>query len=113
MLPFGLLAVPLVVAAPIAKDAPKKEPPSLVGEWVLETRTAGGVPGTPFALSGALRYTFTADSECVVSTGRGVPPGRYSFAADPKADPPRSPSAGRARGRRWLSTGFTRWRATP
>jgi uncharacterized protein (TIGR03067 family) len=88
MLSFGLLALPLAVAAPLPKDPPKKEPPSLVGEWVLESRTTGGVVGPPFTLSGGLRYTFPADGECVVSPGPGVPPGRYSFAADPKADPP-------------------------
>ncbi|HKB03931.1 MAG TPA: TIGR03067 domain-containing protein [Gemmataceae bacterium] len=82
-----LLSLALAVGAPQAKDKPKAEP-SLVGEWELESRTLGGAPILPFALAGRIRYTFKAAGECVITVGTGVPPTRYTFLHDPKADPP-------------------------
>jgi len=81
------VAVALLVGAPQAKDAPRAEP-SLLGEWELQSRTVGGAPTAAFTRAGRLRYTFTDAGECVVSPGPGIPPSRYSFTADPKADPP-------------------------
>jgi uncharacterized protein (TIGR03067 family) len=82
-----LLGLTLSLGAPQAKDRPAAEQ-SLVGEWVLDARTIGGNPVSPFTPAGSLRYTFTGAGECTVSTVPGIPPSKYSFTADGKADPP-------------------------
>jgi uncharacterized protein (TIGR03067 family) len=40
---FATLVLAVAIAAPGVKDAPKKEAPSPVGEWVTETAVAGGM----------------------------------------------------------------------
>jgi uncharacterized protein (TIGR03067 family) len=83
MPPLTLLTLTLTIAAPAAKDPPKKEGPSLVGDWAIEAVTVGGqhkqVPPR------ALRFTFQADGTLAVQDGGAPRP--LTYKADPKADP--------------------------
>jgi uncharacterized protein (TIGR03067 family) len=74
------VVVGLSLAAPAPKDPPKKDPPSIVGEWEA-------VGGGPAALpDGWLTFTFTPDGKFFVAEGRGhEEAGTYT--ADPKKDP--------------------------
>jgi uncharacterized protein (TIGR03067 family) len=53
--------VALLVAAPGAKDPPKKDPPSLIGVWIGETGIKGGKPSPPEDAS----MEFTKDGSLV------------------------------------------------
>lgn len=46
----------LLVAAPATKDPPKKEPPSLVGVWNIESAVKGG-KAEPSDAEGSLEFT--------------------------------------------------------
>jgi uncharacterized protein (TIGR03067 family) len=78
------IGLALVVAAPGAKDAPKKDPPSIVGEWTGESGLRGGKPDNP---PPGTTITFTKDGKIVMKEGAdgGAMEGTYS--ADPKKDP--------------------------
>jgi uncharacterized protein (TIGR03067 family) len=80
-----VLGVALAVAAPGVKDPPKKEVPTLVGEWVGETGVAGGKPKPPPA---GTTMTFTADGKMVLAE-RGHPERNKegTYTADPKKTP--------------------------
>ena len=64
-----LIGLALAVGAPL-KDAPAKDPPSIIGEWVGEKAVAGGkerpVP------EGGITFTFTADEAGMGSGNRFV-----------------------------------------
>lgn len=75
----------LVLAAPGTKDAPKKDPPSLVGEWVGEQAVAGGM--TLPVPDGGIVFTFAADGTLSVREGNRSKPDAGSYKADPKKDP--------------------------
>jgi len=81
-LPF--VALTLAVAAPGPKDpAPKKaDPPTLVGEWAVQTREAGGKPLN----SRATAMEFTNDGE-VILRGDGLVLGTSRYTADPAKTP--------------------------
>jgi uncharacterized protein (TIGR03067 family) len=80
-----LIALSVAVAAPAPKEADKKDPPSLVGEWAAETAVVGGKredppPGTTWA--------FTADGKSVLKVGAQAAGGLdATYKADRKADP--------------------------
>jgi uncharacterized protein (TIGR03067 family) len=78
-----LIGLALVAGAP-GKDPPKKEAPSVVGEWVAATVMVGGkgqaFPDRDFA------YTLTADGKFLVRKGKEGGDGKYTL--DPKKDPP-------------------------
>jgi uncharacterized protein (TIGR03067 family) len=77
-----LLGVAVLVAAPAKKDPPKKEPPSIVGEWIGLTGTRGGKPDPPVNAT----MKFTADGTVTLAErGKGID---AKFKADPKKDPP-------------------------
>jgi len=84
MVPSLLIGLALAVGAPL-KDAPAKDPPSIVGEWVGEKAVAGGkerpVP------EGGITFTFTADGKMVVKEGNREKGDTGSYKADPKKDP--------------------------
>ena len=80
-----LLGLALAVAAPQAKDAPKKDPPALVGEWAVDGIL---VDGTPKRLPAGTTWTFTADGKAVLRLGRPTAVDEGTYTADPKKDPP-------------------------
>jgi uncharacterized protein (TIGR03067 family) len=81
---YPCLLLCLAIAAPAPKDVPKKDAPSLVGEWEGEKATANGkdLPVPP----GGVGFTFNADGTMTMREGKRAPrPARYT--ADPKKDP--------------------------
>jgi uncharacterized protein (TIGR03067 family) len=62
-----LLGVVLAVGAPGDKEAPKKESPSIVGEWDGEKLVRGGQE-RPIP-DGGVKITFTKDGKLVVKEG--------------------------------------------
>jgi len=78
-----LVGLALVVAAPGPKEAPKKDPPTLVGLWVMESATIGGMVDK---MSAGNMMELTADGKAVFKeNGNDI---KGSFKADPKKDPP-------------------------
>ena len=79
-----LFSVALAVAAPGDKEAPKKETPTLVGEWDGEKAVKGGkerpVP------EGGVTVIFKADGKVIFKEGN-KPEEEGSYKADAKKDP--------------------------
>ena len=81
----ALLALAVLVAAPAAKDPPKTDPPSLVGEWAIESSVEGGKPDQ---LPPGMTWTFTADGKSVLKVGGvAVVAIDGTYTADPKKAP--------------------------
>jgi uncharacterized protein (TIGR03067 family) len=79
-----LLLLAATVAAPGPKDPPKKDPPALAGEWVVEGLV---VAGQPKPLPAGAAWVFTADGKAEFWVGRGKPADRGRYTADPRKDP--------------------------
>jgi uncharacterized protein (TIGR03067 family) len=79
-----LLALAVTFSAPAAKEAPKKDPPSIVGEWAGETAEAGGKP-LPVP-PGGITMEFLADGKVVIREGP-KPATTAEYTADPKKSP--------------------------
>jgi uncharacterized protein (TIGR03067 family) len=78
-----LVGLALAVAAPGPKEAPKKDDPTLVGQWTVETVVKGGRPSDDKDKDGGL--DFTADGKAVLKDhGKNVA-GNYT--SDAKKDP--------------------------
>ena len=73
----------VVIGAP-AKDAPKKEPPSIVGEWVGETGVRGGKADNP---PPGASITFNNDGKVLMKEGGQDKAEEGSYKVDPKKDP--------------------------
>jgi uncharacterized protein (TIGR03067 family) len=73
----------LVAAAPATKDPPKKDAPTLVGVWVMESATIGGQPDKQ---SGGNTIELAADGKAVFKENGNDINGSYK--ADAKKDPP-------------------------
>jgi uncharacterized protein (TIGR03067 family) len=78
-----LLALSLTLAAPAPKEVPKKEAPTVVGNWVPESLV---MSGTPEKLDAGMSFTLTADGKCLVKEGAGDPD-EMLYNIDPKKDP--------------------------
>jgi uncharacterized protein (TIGR03067 family) len=80
-----LVALALAVGAPATKDPPKKEAPSVVGEWAGEKAVQGGQerPVPP----GGVSITFTADGKFLVREGKREKPEEGTYKVDTKANP--------------------------
>src|SRR5438270_1328828 len=76
-----LVGLALAVAAPGPKEAPKKDGPTLAGDWVVQTVVKGGRP-SPEEDSA---LTFTADGKAVLKERGKTIDGTYT--SDPKKDP--------------------------
>ena len=78
-----LLALAVTVAAPAPKEA-KKDPPSVLGEWLIESTTLNGapLPGGPVV---TVVYTADGKSETRREGGAIVQSGTYTL--DPKKEP--------------------------
>jgi uncharacterized protein (TIGR03067 family) len=87
MYPAVILALAVTVAAPKPKDPPKKETPSIVGEWVAEKVVVGGTEVPAGAGLDGLRLTFAADGTTTVQV-TGQKPKAGAYTADPKKEPP-------------------------
>ena len=79
-----VIGLALAVGAPAPKEAPKKDPPSLVGLWVAESGLRGGQmrpppPGTSME--------FTADGKVFMRERGGEKSMEATYKADPKKDP--------------------------
>jgi len=79
-----MIGLALVVAAPAKKEEPKKDAPTLVGEWYPESAVRGGKLDNP---PPGTSITFTADGKCLLKEGKRekVEEGTYKF--DAKKDP--------------------------
>ena len=86
MYPSLCLTLALTVSAPAGKDPPKKEAPSLAGEWAVESAVIGGKRDDPPA---GTTWAFTADGKSVLSIagGKGTGPGPTRIRWDAKKDP--------------------------
>src|SRR4051812_29567599 len=82
----GAWASPIVAlaAAIAAKDARKKDPPDLVGEWAAETSVEDGklVNRPP-----GITWSFTADGNSVLAVGGGAGSTESTYKADPARNP--------------------------
>jgi len=80
-----LIGSALLVGAPAAKEAPKKEAPSIVGEWIGEKLVGGGkeqpVPAERIV------FTFTADGRFEVKGGANERPTVATYKIDTKKSP--------------------------
>ncbi|MSR54003.1 MAG: TIGR03067 domain-containing protein [Gemmataceae bacterium] len=80
-----LIGLALSVGAPAGKEAPKKEAPSIVGEWHGEKAVGGGkerpVP------SGGIVFTFSADGMFKVKEGANEKPDTAKYKIDAKKSP--------------------------
>jgi uncharacterized protein (TIGR03067 family) len=77
-----MIGLALAVSAPIPKDPPKKDPPSLVGEWLADSAViAGKVEAPPPSLT----LTFTKDGKCLVK--EDDEDREMTFTFDPKKEP--------------------------
>jgi len=80
-----LIGLALSVGAPAAKEAPKKETPSIVGEWLGEKAVGGGkekpVP------EGGITFVFTADGMLKVREGANQKPDAVTYKLDTKKSP--------------------------
>jgi uncharacterized protein (TIGR03067 family) len=79
-----MIGLAVAVAAPAAKDAPKKEPPSLVGEWAAESGVQGGKPDNP---PPGTTITFTADGKAIMKEGKRERGEDATYKSDPKKNP--------------------------
>ena len=86
MYPSLCLTLALTVSAPAGKDPPKKEAPSLAGDWAVESAVIGGKRDDPPA---GTTWAFTADGKSVLSVagGKGAGPGPSTYTVDAKKDP--------------------------
>jgi uncharacterized protein (TIGR03067 family) len=79
-----LIGLALAFAAPAGKDAPKKDPPSLVGEWLAESGVKGGKPDNP---PPGTTMTFTADGKVFIKDNKKDSMEFATYKADPKKNP--------------------------
>jgi uncharacterized protein (TIGR03067 family) len=78
-----VIGLALVVGAP-AKDAPKTDAPSLVGEWTPTQAVRGGKPDNPPA---GTTITFTADGKVLLKEGNAAKPEEGTYKIDARKDP--------------------------
>jgi uncharacterized protein (TIGR03067 family) len=78
-----IVGLAIVVAAPAAKDPPKKEPPSIIGEWAGESGVRGGKPDNP---PPGTSITFTKDGKVIMKEGGEGRAEEATYKADSKKD---------------------------
>lgn len=80
----AILALAVAVAAPAAKDPPKTDVTTIVGEWDAESAMSRGKPDNP---PPGTTWTFTAEGKSVLRIGGRDEPKDGTYKADPKKDP--------------------------
>jgi uncharacterized protein (TIGR03067 family) len=80
-----LLALALTVAAPAPKTAPKKDPPSVAGEWALESALLGAVAVE--REEGPCVLTISADGKFGIREGEDDVPEVLTYRLAPAKDP--------------------------
>jgi len=78
-----VIGLTLVVGAP-SKDDPKKDAPSIVGEWTSTESLQGGKPHNP---PPGTTITFTADGKVLLKEGNAAKPEEGTYKIDVKKDP--------------------------
>lgn len=78
-----LLGLAIGIGAPAVKDPPKKDPPSIVGEWVPESAVIGGKNDPPPAGS---TFEFTKDGKAIMKEP-GSKGDEMKYTIDTKKDP--------------------------
>jgi uncharacterized protein (TIGR03067 family) len=78
-----VIGLAVVVGAP-AKEAPKKDAPSLVGEWAPTEAVRGGKPDMP---PPGTSITFTADGKVIMREGNRDKAEEGTYKIDAKKDP--------------------------
>ena len=79
-----MLGLALTLAAPGPKEAPKKDAPTIVGEWTLDTVVVGGKPEK---MEACTVFTLTAGGKCTMREGKDDKPEEMAYTIDPKMDP--------------------------
>jgi uncharacterized protein (TIGR03067 family) len=79
-----LVGLALVVGAPAKKDAPPKDPPTLIGEWIGESGVRGGKPENP---PPGTTLTFLADGKLRFKEGKDGKSEEGAYNADAKKSP--------------------------
>ena len=79
------LGLAFAIGAPGIKDPPKKEAPSIVGEWEFVSGVVGGMDYPKPA--GGATYKFGADGSLVVKQGNQISEGYESHKVDNKKVP--------------------------
>jgi uncharacterized protein (TIGR03067 family) len=82
-----ILGLAVIVAAPAPKEGKKADPPSLIGEWTIESMSLGGKPLPKQANDGPTTITFTKEGTAVAVDKPGAKPDNVKFTHDPKASP--------------------------
>lgn len=79
-----LIGLALAVGAPATKEAPKKDAPSIVGEWIPTNAVRGGKPDNPPA---GTSITFLADGKVIFKEGKRDKAEEGTYKIDSKKDP--------------------------
>jgi uncharacterized protein (TIGR03067 family) len=78
-----LLGLAIGIGAPAVKDPPKKDPPSIVGEWVPQSAVIGGKNDPPPA---GTTFEFTKDGKAIMKEP-GSKGDEMNYSVDLKKDP--------------------------
>lgn len=78
-----LLGLAIGIGAPAVKDPPKKDPPSIVGEWIPESAVIGGKNDPPPA---GATFEFTKDGKAIMKEP-GEKGDEMKYTLDWKKDP--------------------------
>jgi len=91
-----LLGLAIVTAAPSVKEPPKKDPPTLLGEWAAESGVRGGKADNP---PPGTTITFHKEGKVSFKEGGGGAGEDGTYTSDPKKSPAEidimSPGAGK------------------
>jgi uncharacterized protein (TIGR03067 family) len=79
-----LMGLALSLAAPATKDSPKKDTPSIVGEWIPSQAVRGGMNDMP---PPGTSITFTADGKVIMKEGKRDRAEEGTYKIDAKKDP--------------------------
>jgi len=84
MTPSLLTALALTLGAPGPKEGPKKDPPSVVGEWITEKGVIGG--NDEAIPAGGVTFAFAPDGKVRITEG-AKQPAPTDYTVDPKKSP--------------------------
>jgi uncharacterized protein (TIGR03067 family) len=85
MFPTVFAGLALLASAPAIKDRPEK-PPSVEGEWALQSALVGGIPDATVLQNPIDRVIITSEKWIIVRDGK--PCYETGITLDPKQEPP-------------------------